>query len=82
MVSWYQYLGSLAIDFSSVNRGAYWWSATNYSIDRAWSRQASFTLSILDWGIGVASGEPPFIKYYGMSVRCIKDDISPTSQFR
>ena len=65
--------GNLAIDFSSVNRSAYWWSSTNYSIDRAWSRQVLFNSSILDWGIGVASGEPPFLKNHGMSIRCVRD---------
>jgi uncharacterized protein (TIGR02145 family) len=65
--------GGIALDFSSVNRGAYWWSSTNYSIDRAWSRTVGFNSSILDWGIGVVSGEPPFLKKNGMSIRCIRD---------
>ena len=65
--------GDLAIDFSGINRSAYWWSSTSYSIDRAWSRQALFDLSILDWGIGIPSGEPPFLKNNGMSIRCVRD---------
>ena len=65
--------GGIAIDFASLNRGAYWWSNTNYSSDRAWSRSVSFQGTILDWGIGVASGEPPFIKTSGMAVRCVRD---------
>jgi uncharacterized protein (TIGR02145 family) len=75
-------IATLAIDGSSINRSAYWWSSTNYSTDRAWSRQVMFNSSILDWGIGSPSGEPPFVKYQGMSVRCIKDDIPPTSPYR
>ena len=65
--------GDMALDFSGIERSAYWWSRTNFSITRAWSRQATFVDSILDWGVGVASGEPPFLKFYGMSVRCVKD---------
>jgi uncharacterized protein (TIGR02145 family) len=65
--------GSIAIDFSSFNRGAYWWSSTEFSIDRAWSRQVFFNQTILDWGIGNASGGPSFTKPYGMSVRCLRD---------
>lgn len=61
------------LGFSGVNGSAYWWSSTNYSIIRAWSRQVTFNISILDWGIGVASGEPPFIKDNGMSIRCVRD---------
>lgn len=65
--------GGIAIDFASLNGGAYWWSSTNYSSQRAWSRMASFQGTILDWGIGVVSGEPPFIKTNGMAVRCVRD---------
>lgn len=65
--------GDFAIDFSGINRSAYWWSSTSHSSDRAWSRQVTFVESILDWGIGVVSGDPPFIKSNGMSVRCVRD---------
>jgi uncharacterized protein (TIGR02145 family) len=65
--------GGGADDFSGFNRAAYWWSSTGFSITRAWSRMVTFDQSILDWGIGVASGEPPFLKPHGMSVRCLRD---------
>jgi len=66
-------MGGFAIDFASINRGAYWWSNTDYSTERAWSRRVDFQQTILDWGIGIASGEPAFLKLNGMAVRCVRD---------
>jgi len=65
--------GDVADDFSSFNRGAYWWSSTDYSINRAWSRQAFFDGNYLQSCHEQVTPQPCFTKKMGMSVRCVRD---------
>jgi len=61
------------LDFSSINRGGYWWSSTEFSIHRAWSRFVSFFDTYLVSGHEQNPPMPGFPKLIGMSVRCVRD---------
>jgi len=65
--------GDCAIDFSGIKRASYWLSSTEFSIDRAWSRETFNDGSYLQSCHEQSTPQPCFTKRMGMSVRCIKD---------
>ena len=66
-------VGDGAIDFSSINRGSYWYSSTEFSSDRAWNRQTFFDGSYLQSCHEQNTPQACSTKWIGMSVRCIRD---------
>jgi uncharacterized protein (TIGR02145 family) len=65
--------GDIAIDFSGLNGGVYWWSSTEFSTDLVWNRQAFFDGSYLQSCHEQVTPQPCFTKKFGMSVRCVRD---------
>lgn len=51
--------------FYSIGLNGFWWSSTNYDTDRAWFRQLDYR--------GTSIGVILSTKFYGFSVRCVKD---------
>ena len=51
--------------FRDMNTEGYWWSSTDINLNQAWYRNMDYSRSDL------FRGQPS--KYYGLSVRCIKD---------
>jgi uncharacterized protein (TIGR02145 family) len=65
--------GAGPLDFSSINRGGYWWSSTEFSIESAWSRRVAFYGNNLESGHEQNPPMPGFHQLTGMSVRCVRD---------
>ena len=54
--------------FTPLGKYGFWWSSTESSADYAWYRRIDYHNS------DVGRGESHFTKFYGFSVRCIKDN--------
>jgi uncharacterized protein (TIGR02145 family) len=54
--------------FTSLGRYGFWWSSTGSSADYAWYRRIDYHNS------EIGRGDDHFTKFYGFSVRCIKDN--------
>ena len=55
--------------YFNIGEVGFWWTSTEYSISNAWYWYFSFDVSYIVWDNNT--------KRFGMSVRCVKDAISP-----
>jgi len=65
--------GDGAIDFSGIHRGSYWYSSTEFSTDRAWSRHLFSDGNYLQSCHEQITPQPCSTKWMGLSVRCARN---------